>query len=246
MAHTSRCSGARTDRCNCCCCHLLHGGSLGSGMSWAGSRSSSLVGSPGRGGTHRRVSGRRRTAMGKATDEIKGWLTGVAADPPSTVAAATSQAVDALCDKVASAIVNTLHRKGPRWSDADHVLCDFLAAAAHAMEKFRDQFQHYVEHIVATVLASRRGQKRQAIPEPVARVAAQAAVNALMKLTPAREFDDLLRAMRILAVATCPAPEQHRSVAIYCLAPLETGVLSSAMKQELTRALPPGWMGSSL
>jgi hypothetical protein len=170
--------------------------------------------------------------MEKAADEIKDWLTGVAADPPTTVATATNQAVDALCDKVASAIVNALHRNGYHWSSADHVLCDFLAAAA--------------EHIVSTILASRREQKRQAIPEPVVRVAAQAAVNALMKLSPAREFDDLLRAMRILAVATCPAPEQHRSVAIYCLAPLETGVLSSAMKQELTRALPPGWMNSSL
>jgi hypothetical protein len=184
--------------------------------------------------------------MEKAADEIKDWLTGVAADPPTTVATATNQAVDALCDKVASAIVNALHRNGYHWSSADHVLCDFLAAAARAMQTFRDQFQHQVEHIVSTILASRREQKRQAIPEPVVRVAAQAAVNALMKLSPAREFDDLLRAMRILAVATCPAPEQHRSVAIYCLAPLETGVLSSAMKQELTRALPPGWMNSSL
>lgn len=171
--------------------------------------------------------------MEKAADDIKDWLTSVGADPPTTVAAATNQAVDALCDKVASAIVNALHRNGYHWSPADHVLCDFLAAAARAMQTFRDQFQHQVEHIVSTILASRREQKRQGIPEPVVRVAAQAAVNALMKLSPAREFDDLLRAMRILAVATCPAPEQHRSVAIDCLAPLETGVLSSAMKQEL-------------
>ena len=78
----------------------------------------------------------------------------------------------------------------------------------------------------------------------VARVAAQAAVNALMTLSPARQFDDLLRAMRILAVATCPAPEYHKTVASCCLKPLETFVLSSVTKQELTRALPSGWMSS--
>lgn len=244
MAHTSRCGGARTDRCNCCCCGLLHGGGLGSGLSWASARGTGPAGSPVRRGTSRRVSGRSRTAMGKAIDEIEGWLTGVAADPPTTVTAATSQAIDAVSGVVASAIVNALNRNGYRWSHADHVLCEFLAATACAMQKFRDQFQRYVEHMVSAILAARRGQKRRVIPEPVARAAAQAAVNALMKLSPAREFDDLLRAMRIMAIATCPAPERHKAVASCCLKPMETFVLSSVMKQELTRTLPRGWMSS--
>ena len=182
--------------------------------------------------------------MGRAIDEIADWLTGVAADPPTTVTAATSQAIDAISGAVASAIVNALNRNGYRWSDADHVLCDFLAATACAMQKFRDQFQRYVEHMVSAILAARRGQKRRVIPESVARVAAQAAVNALTKLSPAREFDDLLRAMRIMAIATCPAPERHKAVASCCLKPMETFVLSSVMRQELTRALPRGWMSS--
>jgi hypothetical protein len=82
------------------------------------------------------------------------------------------------------------------------------------------------------------------IPEPIVRVTAQAAVNAIMSLSAARQFDDLLRATRILAIATCPDPKRHRSVAIYCLVPLETFVLSTSTKQELTRALPRGWMSS--
>jgi len=168
----------------------------------------------------------------------------VAADPPTTINAATSQAIDALSNAVASAIVNALNRNGYRWSHADHVLCDFLASAACAMQKFRDQFQHHVEYIVSAVLSSRRWQKRRVIPEPIVRVAAQAAVNALTTLSPAREFDDVLRAMRILAIATCPAPEHHKTVASCCLKPMETFVLSSVTKQELTRALPRGWMSS--
>jgi hypothetical protein len=182
--------------------------------------------------------------MDSAIDEIKDWLTGVAADPPTTSTAATSQAIDAISGAVASAIVNKLNRNGYRWSHADHVLCEFLAATACAMQKFRDQFQRYVEYLVSAILASRRGQKRRVIPEPVVRVAAQAAVNALTKLSPVREFDDLLRAMQILAIATCPAPEHHKAVTNCCLKPMETFVLSSVTKQELTRALPRGWMSS--
>ena len=92
--------------------------------------------------------------MGKVANKIKDWLVGVAAAPPTSVAAATSQAVDAASNAVASAIVNALKRNGYSWSRSDHVLCDFLAAAACAMQKFRDQFQRQVAHMVSTVLAS--------------------------------------------------------------------------------------------
>lgn len=192
-----------------------------------------------------RVSGHRWSAAHKAVDEIKTWLAGEAASPPATVADATSQALDMVCGAVAGAIVNMLKRNGYRWSRTDHVLCDILASVTHAMQKCRAQFQLYVKHIVTTVLASRQEQGRRTIPEPVARVAAQFAVNAIVKLSPVRQFDDLLRATRILAVATCPDPEQHRNVTIYCLMPLENFVLSAATKQELTRTLPPRWMGSA-
>jgi hypothetical protein len=49
------------------------------------------------------------------------------------------------------------------------------------------------------------------IPEPLTTVASQAAVNALTKLSVVRQFDDLLRGTRILAVMVCPDPEHHRA-----------------------------------
>lgn len=79
------------------------------------------------------------------------------------------------------------------------------------------------------------------IPEPLAAVAAQAAVNALMKLSAIRQFDDLLRATRILAIMTCPAPEHHRAVVLYCMNPLGKEILSDAIRQELADSLPRGW-----
>ena len=63
-----------------------------------------------------------------------------------------------------------------------------------------------------------------------------------MKLPPARQFSDLLRAVRLLAISICPAPEQHRSVVQCCLSPLEIYVLSDVIKQDLKDKLPRGWM----
>src|ERR1035438_8631662 len=154
MAHTSRGRGARTDRCNCCCCGLLHGGGLGLGLSWAYSSRTNGDGSTAQEDTPRRPTNTRRSVMGKVATKIKDWLVGVAAGPPTSAAAPTSQAVDAASNAVASAIVNVLKRNGYSWSRSDHVLCDFLAAAACAMQEFRDQFQRHVAHIVSTVLSA--------------------------------------------------------------------------------------------
>jgi hypothetical protein len=96
--------------------------------------------------------------------------------------------------------------------------------------------------MVSAVLTARRREHRPVIPEPLATVAAHAAVNALMKLSAIRQFDDMLRATRILAIMTCPAPEQHRAVALYCMNPLGKEILSDAIRQELTASLPRGWI----
>jgi hypothetical protein len=36
------------------------------------------------------------------------------------------------------------------------------------------------------------------------------------------QIDDVQRALRILAVLMCPAPEHHRAVVEYCIDPLES------------------------
>jgi hypothetical protein len=41
-----------------------------------------------------------------------------------------------------------------------------------------------------------------------------------MRLAAVQHFDNLLRAIRILAVTRCPDPLHHRAVAQYCLSPL--------------------------
>jgi hypothetical protein len=116
----------------------------------------------------------------------------------------------------------------------DELLRRGLATAAHAMQELQDQFDRAVAHMVSAILTARRREHRPVIPEPLTTVASQAAVNALTKLSVVRQFDDLLRGTRILAVMVCPDPEHHRAVVLYCLSPLEKGILSDATRQALT------------
>jgi hypothetical protein len=244
MAHTSRCSGAKTNRCHCSCSGELHGGSATqvrvAVISPAVRRTSSTDLSPAGAPT---VSKRSR-AMARAKADLRSWLVATAATAPDSAQAVTAQTINMVSDSVATAVVDALNRHGYHWANGDHVVCDFLAAAAHTMQDLQDQFNRAVTHMVSAILASRRRDHRQAIPKPLATVAAQAAVNALTQLSAVRHFDDLLRATRILAVTMCPASEHHRAVVLYCLSPLEKGILSDATRRALTDALPRGWMAS--
>lgn len=142
----------------------------------------------------------------------------------------------------ANAIADTLQSHDCHWSREDHVLCVYLAAIARAMQELEDQFEHAVSQIVLAVLTVRRGEHRPPVPEPLARITAQAAVDALSRLTVIQHFEYVLRAVRVLAVMRCPFPEQHRAVALYCLGPLGGDVLSDVAREELVSALPRGWI----
>jgi len=179
--------------------------------------------------------------MSRAKTALESWLATAAVSPPDSVPAVTEQTIGMISDAVAGAVVDALERNGYQWTNADHVICDFLAAAARAMQEVQDQLEQAVAHMVSAILTARQREHRSAIPEPLAAVAAQAAVNALMKLSAIRQFDDLLRATRILAIMTCPAPEHHRAVVLYCISPLGKEILSDAIRKELTDSLPRGW-----
>jgi hypothetical protein len=242
MAHTSRCSYARTNRCNCSCNGELHGGSTSLAPITSTPRAVNRTDpSDVRSTSVRRVD-KRRMAISHAKTALENWLAAAAAGPPDSVPALTEQTIDMISDAVAGAVVDALHRNGYRWTDADHIICDFLAAAARAMQEVQDPLERAVAHMVSAVLTARRREQRPGIPEPLATVAAQAGVNALTKLSAIRQFDDMLRATRILAIMTCPAPEQHRAVVLYCMNPLGKEILSDAIRQELTDSLPRGWM----
>jgi hypothetical protein len=51
-----------------------------------------------------------------------------------------------------------------------------------------------------------------------------------------------LRAIRMLAVMICPAPERHEAVVKHCMNPLIGQHVSSVTKQRLEAALPEEWL----
>ncbi len=113
--------------------------------------------------------------MNRATDELEDWLASAVVDSPSGIAAAaTNDAIGAVSADAAAAIVDALNGNGYQVSRSDHVLCDFLASIACAMERFQQEVKHSVEYIVSAILRSRKKAKRSAIPRPAVSVAAKA------------------------------------------------------------------------
>ena len=58
-----------------------------------------------------------------------------------------------------------------------------------------------------------------------------------------RHYKDARHAVQALAVAMCPEVTDHPEVEQYCLRPLTSAPLSSAMKEELAESLPDGDLG---
>jgi hypothetical protein len=71
------------------------------------------------------------------------------------------------------------------------------------------------------------------VPRLAAGLAARAAVDTLMKLTPVRHWEDVRRAVQLLAVSMCPSAADHPAVEKYCLRPLASELLSDAIQEEL-------------
>jgi hypothetical protein len=135
-------------------------------------------------------------------------------------------------EQIADAIAASLEAHGcPRGKWQSHLLCGALAAAAHAMKAGGDLAKSAIADGVmgALILAG--------VPRLAARLAARAAVDAVMRLAPVRHWEDVRRGIEVLAVSTCPAVADHPAVEHYCLRPLASEFLSDSIQEELA-ALP--------
>jgi hypothetical protein len=156
-------------------------------------------------------------------------LDSVVATMPFDSAAGLVPAIDAdAAVQISAAITDSLKANGwppPRWRN--HLLCGALAAMAHAMDAGEDRAKELITQAVTTALTS------AGVPAPVADLAARAAVDALMRLPAYNQWDAVRRGVQLLAVAACPAVENHPEVADYCLRPLAADYLPDAIQQEL-------------
>lgn len=152
----------------------------------------------------------------------------VGAAPVNSVAALVSAADVDVAAQVADAITATLQAHGcPRGKWQSHLVCGALAAVAQGMKNGEDLARKAVARGVTAALTS------SGVPRLAAGLAARAAVDTLMRLSPVRHWEDVRRAVQLLTISMCPNVGDHPAVGKYCLRPLASQLLSDAIQEEL-------------
>jgi hypothetical protein len=146
------------------------------------------------------------------------------------VSAADADVANQIADKITAAL--EAHGR-PRGSWRSHLLCGALAAVARAMKAGEDLAKTVVTKGVTSALVA-GGMPRLL----AAGLAGRAATDALMKLTPVGHWEHVRRAVELLAVSMCPNVANHPAVENYCLRPLASELLSSAIQEALAESLP--------
>lgn len=264
MAHTGSCSNAKTRNCRCGgCAGSLHGwkGALALGYpamaparesmrtafehEWA--EASTSV--PESKLTQRKAA----AAVNSAKEEAIDWLSTALTDPPSSVPEAVRQIIEELGDAIAADAPDALDQvlgpgdlaKKRAELAGSHLFCSVLAALACAMRDISDNLDKLTREIATRIVTYFIGRKQISLPPFIVKVAAGATVKAVDKiiqtLAAAQHFDNLQRAVRILALMMCPAPEKHEDVVRCCLNPLGEPILSEVVQERL-KATMPDWM----
>ena len=171
----------------------------------------------------------RKALLRDAKAKLGELLDSVVDTAPLDSAASLVSAIDAAAaGQISDAITASLTSNG--WPPSEwrsHLLCGALAATAHAMDASEDKAKELIAEGVTTALTSAD------VPGPVAGMAARAAVDALTKLPAYKQWDAVRRGIRLLAIAACPAVENHPEVVDYCIRPLASDYLPGAIQQEL-------------
>ena len=219
-----RCNGARGRR-------SLPAVITSDGSAWLGSSGGSA--SLGSSGLARRS---RAAVLRDAQKQLNDLLDALVDAAPVGPAVTLASAVDAdAAGQIADAITASLEAHGcPRGKWQSHLLCGALAAAAHAMKAGEDLAKSAITDGVMGALTS------AGVPRPAARLAARAAVNAVMQLAPIRHWEDVRRGVELLAVSTCPDVADHPAVEQYCLRPLASKLLSDSIQEELATSSDTG------
>ena len=197
-----------------------------------GRRSSAVTGGTG-GSASPDVADFTRHSKADVLQEVQKQITAlldavVGAAPVNSVATLVSAADADVAGQVADAITATLEAHGcPHGKEQSHKLCGALAAMAQAMKAGEDAAKAAVAEAVTEALTS------AGVPRLAAGIAARAAVDQLTKLTPVGQWENVRRAVQLRAVSTCPNVAEHPAVEKYCLQPMASELLSSAIQADM-------------
>jgi hypothetical protein len=256
MAHNSSCANAATPVCRCAgCAGSLHGWQPYIAASHAGAPAlERLSDSAERAWTKATRQGTRPgPTRAKARAAVRGACVGLARWFASDRAAARPAPAPASVDDIAEEIGNLLAKvanqldgdHAQRLALADHFFCGLLAELANAIQMAADALDTATEEIVSAIMEERSADNRSPVSRVVTKVAVQAVMAGLKdivsRLALVGHIDRLQRAVRILAILMCPAPDKHRAVVEYCIDPLEQPIITQVIRQRL-EATMPGWM----
>lgn len=182
----------------------------------------------------------RAAILRDAQKQLGNLLEAVVDAAPVNSAVTLVSATDAdVAGQAADALTAALNAEGcVRGEWREHLLCGALVTAAHAMEAGEAMAKQAVTGGVTAALTS------SGIPRLAAGLAARAATDKLMKLTPVGHWEAVRRAMELLAVSACPDVADHPEVERYCLRPLVSELLFDDIQQELealTGVSPPAF-----
>lgn len=124
-----------------------------------------------------------------------------------------------------------------------HFWCDLFVAFARAVDEFNKQLNKVPEYVKELILKSTKQGERSFITKVVVGFAVDKAWAALFKLPIFNVLPvaDILRVLRILALLTCPAPEDHEEVREECIKPLGKEILLTETKKRLKAVLLQDW-----
>jgi hypothetical protein len=260
MPHTASCGSATTRECRC-------GGCAGSRHGWIGARSlaePTMAGA--RADKHRDAERawkdankpqakrgptlkRSGAAVDVAKADIIDWLAASLVDSPSSLAElveglghiVSTDIFDAFCDALGVKNSNKVRVEYAK----KHFFCALLAELACSMQEFKNDLDRAIKKVATSVINYSIAKKNIRSSAFVADTTSQATVDGINKLIDnmpvARNFNDLQRAVRVLAVMTCPAPEKHEAVIRCCLKPLGEPIVGQ-LAQESLKAAMPDWM----
>jgi hypothetical protein len=180
---------------------------------------------------------------------VVAWLGSQASGPrPAPSRVSTDDIVQEIGDLLAAVARDLDGDHAQRRALADHFFCGLLAELANAIQIFGDAFDQAIEEVVSAVMSQRLAENRSPVSGVVVRLAVHAVVagvkEIISRLALMKDVDKLQRAVRILAILMCPAPEKHRAVVEYCIDPLEQPIVSEVIRRRLQQSLP-GWLTCS-
>lgn len=260
MPHTASCGNATTRECRC-------GGCAGSRHGWIGARSlaePTMAGA--RADKHRDAERawkdankpqakrgptlkRSGAAVDVAKADIIDWLAASLVDSPSSLAELVEGLGVIVSTDVFDAFCGALGAKNSNKARVEyakkHFFCALLAELACSMQEFKNDLDWAIKKVATSIINYSIAKKNIRFSAFVADATSQATVDGINKLIDnmpvARNFNDLQRAVRVLAVMTCPAPEKHEAVIRCCLKPLGEPIVGQ-LAQEWLKAAMPDWM----